>query len=315
MYLSRQAVQDENWYYFLYNHDIYKFNINTDVLTPLYTVPDHLSVWKLVKHGDKLFMSVKKKRFDNDWVGLLSVDVNTGVLDTAWAHTRTDDNIPFLVTPHIVSENGEEIVYFAIDHFQDGHPTNVSADMYCYNITKDKLLWKVDSFETQASISTTPPVVNGNTLVKIGYRTIYGFDKGNGNLLWTYHSPDSDGHFAHGFLANYGSNVLAKADNDHFVSINASSGTINYDIENTGYTPSWKYYIMDGVIFYTAVGDARFVAIRMADGERLMFHKNPPEKTINEYADITYWYAIDKESRTGFVHDYSRITAFKIPEF
>lgn len=316
MYLRRKAIQDDNWLYFIYNQVIYKLDLNTDALTALYTVPQHLFVWKLVKHDEEIFMSVKKARFDNDWVALMSVDVNTANLDTVWSNSRTDDMIPHLVTPQIETNNGEDFAYLTVNYFQDGNPTNQFADLFCYNLTKDQLIWKADSFEVaRTSISTSPPIVNGNVVVKMGYRTIHGFDKATGDILWTYHSPDDDGHFATGFIANYGSNVVAKADNDHFISIRASSGSVNYDLEDRGYTPSWKYYIIDGVIYYVAVGDARFVALRLADGKKLMYLKNPPIKTINEYADITDWFAIDEETRTGYVHDYSRISAFKIPEF
>ncbi|WP_158281332.1 outer membrane protein assembly factor BamB family protein, partial [Dyadobacter jejuensis] len=133
-------------------------------------------------YGNKVyFPSDGNKITDESY--LFEIDIETGKERLLFTEPMKDNLTSHLECPVIYTQNTDTIAAFQSRKWNIETQAR-RADMVAWNLSKNELLWRVDSLDRYAQSSSNPILFENNKLYYAGAFDIYCLDPFTGKLIW-----------------------------------------------------------------------------------------------------------------------------------
>lgn len=119
----------------------------------------------------------------------------------------------------------DTILYFQKRKSLDKGPYS-NADLYCYNLTKDTVVWQVVTVDSLVSNIGNPPLVDDSRVYFLSAKRFHCYDKQTGKKLWERYFSNTN--FLSAGYGLYKDVVYVVADNGDLIAVYKSSGTVKY---------------------------------------------------------------------------------------
>ncbi len=210
---------------------------------------------------------------------------------------------PLAPVTHMLT-NGDTIIY-SLAHKYDHLTNKQEVDLYCYNITKQNILWQQNSFDSHFNVYPTQIDIETKSIIVLGLRCVYSFDLLTGKENWRHERG-----WPHNML---GSNYLIEKEKVIFgedigpvVALNKFNGELIWENDE----------------FCCQIHDIKvYENLVLANGGWLMFLDLETGKTkyIIKDPDVSSnlfgGTAIDTALKRLYIADYSYLYALEIPTF
>lgn len=192
----------------------------------------------IIFHGDRHPKGLYSK--------LMMFDIKTNSWVEVFKTTTFDNFIVRLFPPQTeVNQDNDTILYFQNRLYQESTFIE-SSELYCYNLTKDSIIWKVSPVDSFVSNLSNPPLIDESNLYFLTAKTFHCYNKYTGKVIWETHFPNTNFLVTNYLLAD--DKVVICADNGDLIGVNKNTGSVLYD--DFKYTSSlhsiiYKNYILN----------------------------------------------------------------------
>gem|GEM_PF-6584968 len=203
-----------------------------------------------------------------------------------------------------ILKDGDTLIY-ALAH-KYAHTTNEQeVDMYCYNISRQNMVWQKNSFDSHFNVYPTQIDLETNSIIVLGLRCVYSFDLLTGKENWRHERGWPHNMLGSNYLIGK-EKVIFGEDIGPVVALNKFTGELIWENDE----------------FCCQIHDIKvYENVVLANGGWLMFLDLETGKTkyIIKDPDVSSnlfgGTAIDTELKRIYIADYSYLYALKIPNF
>ena len=163
---------------------------------------------------------------DSDSSSMFMYDLNKGYWKEIFKTYKKDGFSANLYPPSVeIIENNDTLLYFQNRGYKSSEYIE-SSELYCYNMTKDTVLWKISRVDSLVSNINNPPLIDDKHVYFLTAKTFHCYDKKTGDVVWeTYFSGTN-------FLtSNYllsDDKVIVCGDNGELIGVYKDSGKVAY---------------------------------------------------------------------------------------
>lgn len=120
----------------------------------------------------------------SDSTHLIYYDVNNGNKHKVYSLVKTNEYEPYFEPPvAFLNEQLDTILIFQNRTIKIW-PADDRTDWYCYNMTKDTLLWYLEDIDRDGISNITTPIIEDNKMYYLGQGTVFCIDIHTGEILF-----------------------------------------------------------------------------------------------------------------------------------
>ncbi|HEB61556.1 MAG TPA: hypothetical protein ENI82_00235 [Bacteroidetes bacterium] len=163
-----------------------------------------------------------------------------------------------------VNHEGDTIIFFKVTQL-DISPYDVKVDFYCYNMTRDSILWMKEDFDPAGESNHNPPLIDGDYVYHVGVREVFCFDKFTGETIWQWGFPFESWTFFQTDYLTHGDKFILSRTNGDLFALNKLTGEVIWVIEDhkAGFTPT-SMTVYNDKLYY---GSGDFYIIDINEGK------------------------------------------------
>ncbi len=205
---------------------------------------------------------------------LVKANVIEGIWDTIYTVDMVDDYSVDLYPPTAqIQIGGDTILYFqnrkyTVIPFPDGW-----IDMIAYNMSADSVVWQQTNFDAEGTGTVWAPIVYNNYVFYQGAKSIFCFNKTNGQLLWNWLAPTGDDLIFSKLIVKEGYLYIMTSLGGIYA-LNYSTGGIRWSNISLPGEPSQLEYF-DKTLYLTSSGTGLLYAIDATNGTVLWTLESP----------------------------------------
>ena len=234
---------------------------------------------------------------------LLMYDAKTNLWKKIFKTFAFDGFVVRLFPPTTEIDNqNDTILYFQNRLYQKSSYIE-SSELYCYNLTKDSVLWKISPVDSLVSNIINPPLIDETQVYFLTAKTFHCYNKYTGDKVWETYFPNTN--FLSSNYLLYEDKVMICADNGELIAVNKYTGATLYsDDVNTSsaFSSIYKNYIMTS--WWSGVD-----IFNIDNGEKL--HSWDPHRIPGEFNTGA---VVDKKTGYMYVPDGYFLECIEFPE-
>lgn len=237
---------------------------------------------------------------------IIKINKLDGAFDTIYQIGREDDyNLGISSFVAYVDESGDEILVFSYVKFISV-PFETHAYLVSYNLSKDKVMWRVDDFDPYGAVTgKCQPIIEGNRIYIKTNRSMHCFDLITGEHLWHTDYPFTNFTWSNYLLAE--ELIIMVSDEGHLIGMDKHTGNQVYFHDYSAFVENLTYH--DGRLYYAS---EHLFIVDAATGVLKHKLKDKNYKKIGAY--FTNTVVINAEENLMYVIDDYYIQAIKIPD-
>ena len=124
-----------------------------------------------------------------------------------------------------INQNNDTILYFQ-ERKSKRNENFTNSSLFCYNLTKDSLIWKIDSVDSLVSNISNPPLVDDEKVYFLTAKTFHCYDKYTGEKLWERYFEDTN--FLSAGYGFYKDVIYVVDDRLNLIEVYRDSGEVKY---------------------------------------------------------------------------------------
>lgn len=267
----------------------------------------------ITNFGETIFQTRDDGSYPTLKSTLMKTNINTGIWDSVFSVEKEDIYDESLFHPALqIDETGDSILVFQSRGWAwDTTGVGGRVNLYCYNMSKDSLLWKINNIEPNGIGSTLNPLIVNSKVYFPSYRTLYCLSLQTGELLWS-RSFEKFGEYFRGCNIKYYLNqLIVKPSGDYIYSISPEDGSIIWETEDNAGNPS-ELEFYDEKIYYTS---SNLYCVNAVSG-KLNWAEPHPEYIEGNYLSDSQFHesvAIDSINSLIFVSDNWFFYCYSLP--
>ena len=196
---------------------------------------------------------------------IVMTDIYSGIWDTVYTINMIDAYSVGISPPAAVINNvGDTIIYFQNRQWKSA-PFDAKIEFYCYNMSMDTLVWKIDDIDPYGTGTIYPPLIYEGKVYFKGTYTVYCMDAENGEIIWERLFTGAGEDLLYSNLLIVENKLIVKTSGESIYALDTEGGAIIWDNQNAGSSPSDLVYF-NGLIYYGSFGDGKLHAINSATG-------------------------------------------------
>lgn len=233
--------------------------------------------------------------------------------DTIFVLKNKDNSMISIEGPSSwIDPNGDEILVYQ-ERSYNTERWEGEIDFYAFNISADSIKFILRDIEPSGNSNVIAPLIDGNYAYFLGARSVTCIDLIQGQIVWQNLFYGDGAHLLFSNLLIVNDKLIIKQDHNILQAVNKMDGNTIWVQNNSGYTPSPMVY-HDGIIYYTANGEGKLMAIDAINGAAIWNEKSPHEYYGSPHeAAFNGGVAIDPELEHIYVSDYYYAMCFKLP--
>jgi outer membrane protein assembly factor BamB len=244
---------------------------------------------------------------------LYEVEIETGKERLLFTELVKDNLTSHLDCPVMYTHNKDTIAAFQSRKYNIKTLAN-RADVMALNISKNKVLWRVDSLDRYAQGSSNPILFENNKLYYAGAFDIYCLDAFTGKLIWRQAFDNYHYRFNHTSMLLLENGLVAKSEHEEIALLDKETGAIIWENRGVG-TGSLQIELYKGDLIMSSSGKGTLECLDSRTG-LLKWKAKAPNRCIDDRAGFgLYSFVINPKTNLLYICDKFFIQCLKLPGY
>ncbi|MEL6629140.1 MAG: PQQ-binding-like beta-propeller repeat protein [Bacteroidota bacterium] len=280
------------------------------------------SIWStLVDYGKPFISDFEGKIFHTVKYGNGPYGDSTSVLicDSSrgdWSEVLKFRNMDFEdyeITFHnpaaFINDIGDTLLILKLEQITIA-PFDSRLDVYCYNMTQDKMVWSHRQFDPYGGANIRPPLIEGDYVYYVGVFEVYCLNKNTGEVQWKWGYPETRHSLQGNNFLLYQDKLIIKRGNGLLYALDKHTGAEQWVQEDAG-SSGTEMRIYGNRLYF---GSGKIFIIDLDTGETIYKIRNPNLSARFPQADFLNAITVDEENQRMYTTDGYFLMCMRLPE-